>query len=105
MACRLVALDKRPGLRPLDIGETLCRDLAKLVTRTAGDQEKTACENLQLCAGLDAGIEGATHAVGQRILARMRENEDMRRRRHQRKQIKRKKREEYRSWRVLTILI
>ena len=23
-----------------------------------------ACGNLQLCAGLEAGIEGATHAVG-----------------------------------------
>ena len=27
---------------------------------------KTACRSLQLCAGLEAGIEGATHAVDQR---------------------------------------
>ena len=64
MACRLVALDKRPGVRPVGIGETLCRSLAKLVMRAAGDQAKTACGNLQMCAGLKAGIEGATHAVG-----------------------------------------
>ena len=72
MACRLVALDKRPGVRPVGIGETLRRALAKLIMRSAGDQAKTARGNLQLCAGLEAGIEGATHAVGQRMLERVR---------------------------------
>ena len=72
MACCLVALDKRPGVCPVGIGETLRRALAKLVMRAAGDQAKTACGNLQLCAGLGAGIEGATHAVGQRRLERVR---------------------------------
>ena len=71
MVCRLVALDKRPGVRPVGIGEALLRDLAKLVVRAAGDQAKTACGNLQLCAGLEAGIEGATHAVGKRRLERV----------------------------------
>ena len=56
----------------MGIGETLCRALAKLVMRAAGDQAKTACGNLQMCAGLKAGIEGATHAVGQRRLALVR---------------------------------
>ena len=46
MACRLVALDKRPGVRPVGIGETLFRALAKLVLRAAGDQAKTACGNI-----------------------------------------------------------
>ena len=71
MACHLVALDKRPGVRPVGIGETLRRDLAKLVMRASGYQAKTACGNLQMYAGLEAGIEGATHAVGQRRLARL----------------------------------
>ena len=48
----------------MGIGETLRRALAKLVMRAAGEQAKTACGNLQLCAGLEAGIEGATHTVG-----------------------------------------
>ena len=56
----------------MGIGETLRRALAKLVMRAAGDQAKTACGNLQLCAGLKAGIEGATHAVGQRRLEQVR---------------------------------
>ena len=71
MACRLVALDKRPGVRPVGIGETLRRTLAKLVMRAAGDQAKTACGNLQLCAGLEAGIEGDTHTLGQRRVERV----------------------------------
>ena len=40
--------------------------------RAAREQAKTACGNLQMCAGLEAGIEGATHAVGQRRLKRIR---------------------------------
>ena len=68
MACCLVALDKRPGVHPICIGETLRRALAKLVMRAAGDQAKKVCDNLQICAGLEGGIERATHAVGQRRL-------------------------------------
>ena len=60
MACRLIALDKRPGVRPVGIGETLRRALAKLVMRAAGEQAKSTYGNLQLCAGLKADIEGAT---------------------------------------------
>ena len=40
--------------------------------RAVGDQAKTACGNLQLGAGLEASMEGATHAVGKRRLARVR---------------------------------
>ena len=69
---RLVNLNIE-GVIPVGIGETLLQALDKLVMRADGDQAKTACGNLQLCAGLKAGIERATHAVGQRILARVRE--------------------------------
>ena len=73
MACCLVAHDKRPGVCPVGIGETLHRALAKLIMRAARDQANTACGNLQLCAGLEVDIEGSAHAVGQRRLARVRE--------------------------------
>ena len=63
VACHLVALDKRPGVCPVEIGETICRSIAKLVMREMGDQAKTACGSLQLCAGLEASIEGATHIM------------------------------------------
>ena len=71
MAYRIVALDKRPGVRPVGIGETLRQALAKLVMRAAGKQAKTACGNLQMCAGLEAGIERATHAIGQSRVERL----------------------------------
>ena len=47
------------------MGETLHNAIAKLVIRVAGFQVKTACGSLQLCAGMEAGIEGATHAMVQ----------------------------------------
>ena len=40
--------------------------------REAGYHAKTACGNLQLCTGLKAVIEVATHDVGQRRLERVR---------------------------------
>ena len=39
--------------------------------REAGEQANMAYGNLQLCAGLEAGIEGETHAVGQRRVERV----------------------------------
>ena len=55
-------------MRPVGIGETLRQDLAKLVMIAAGDQAKTVCDNLQLCEGLEVGIEDTTHVVGKRRL-------------------------------------
>ena len=64
MSCRLVSLDKRLVVRPVGIGDTLHRDLTKLVLMPEGDQYKLTYGNLQLCAGLEARIDGATHDEG-----------------------------------------
>ena len=63
MANRLVALDKQPGTRPVGIGEIYRRLWAKCLLKAIGTQATTACSNFNLCAGLQAGIEGAVHAV------------------------------------------
>ena len=63
MACRLVALDKQPGTRPLGIGESIRRLMAKCVLKCVGDRATDACGNYNLCAGLKAGIEGAVHVI------------------------------------------
>lgn len=60
---RLAALDKQPGVRPLGIGESWLRCTSKCVLRECGKEGKAACGSTQLCAGLEAGIEGAIHAV------------------------------------------
>ena len=63
MACCLVVLNKRPGVLTVGIGWTLCHAITKLVMRKPGDQARTECESLQLCTGIEAGVEGVTHAV------------------------------------------
>jgi hypothetical protein len=67
MACRLVALDKSPGVRPVGIGEVYCRLLAKSLLEAVGHTATAAAGNLDLCAGLPSGIEGAIHAIRQEM--------------------------------------
>ena len=43
MSGRLVALDKSPGIRPVRIGETWRRLLAKCLLRVSGQEAKAAC--------------------------------------------------------------
>jgi hypothetical protein len=63
MANRLVALDKQPGTCSVGIGEVYRRLWAKCLLKAIGSQATAACGNYNLCARLQAGIEGAVHAV------------------------------------------
>ena len=63
MACRLVAIDKCPGVRPIGIGELWRRLFAKTVISVCGKEAKQTCGTLQLCAGLEAGVEGGIHSI------------------------------------------
>ena len=92
-----MALDKSPEVCPAGIGETLLQALAKLFMREAEDQSKTVCGNLQLCTGLDSGIEGATHAVGNIILDRARQRRSEEKKVHPMRKRKRTRRKEKRS--------
>ena len=69
-------------MRLIGIRGMLRRYLAKLVMRASGYQAKTACGNLELCTGLESGIEGATHAVvhrrRERAVGRRKEEEEER---------------------------
>jgi hypothetical protein len=65
MACLLFGLDKFPGVRPAGAGETWRRLFAKMVLRLVGGEAKEACGINQLCAGLEADIEGRIHAINQ----------------------------------------
>ena len=63
MSGRLIALEKCPGIRPVGIGETWRRLLAKCLLRVTGQEAKAACDTEQLAGGVEAGIEGAIHSM------------------------------------------
>ena len=63
MANRLIAMDKSPGVCPIGIGKIFCRLFAKCILFCTGTDATSECGNFNLCVGLDAGIEGAAHAM------------------------------------------
>ena len=63
LACRLIALDKNPGVRPIGIGDTARRIIAKAVLHIVKTDVQDACGCVQLCGGQISGIEAAVHAV------------------------------------------
>ena len=62
-SCRLIALDKQPGVRPIGIGETLRRLLGKAVADLTGDDLAYAFGSEQLAGGVSCGIEGSIHGL------------------------------------------
>ena len=63
LACRLIALDKNPGVRPIGIGEIPRRIIAKAAISVTRNDILDAAGSVQLCAGHIAGAEAAIHAV------------------------------------------
>ena len=63
LACRLIPLDKNPGLRSIGAGEVLQRIAGKVVMKVVKEDIKKAAGCLQLCAGQEAGCEAAIHAM------------------------------------------
>ena len=61
LACRLIALDKCPGIRPIGICETARRIVSKAILTVIRDDLQDAAGSTQLCAGQIAGVEAAIH--------------------------------------------
>ena len=49
VTCRLIALDKNPGVIPIGIGEIICRLIAKAILSIIHDDIQAAAVPLQLC--------------------------------------------------------
>ena len=62
-ACRLVPLDKKPGVRPIGIGEVLRRIIGKAVMQVLKREMVTSTAPIQVCAGIPGGVEAAVHAT------------------------------------------
>ena len=62
-ACRLVALEKTHGVRPIGIGEVVKRMLAKVILKIVKEDIQQVIGPLQMCAGYENGVEVASLAM------------------------------------------
>ena len=62
-ACRLIALNKCPGVRPIGVCEVIQRIISKAILSIIKTDIQEAAGTLQLCAGQEAGCEAAVHAL------------------------------------------
>ena len=62
-ACRLITLDKNPGVRPIGVGEVIRRIIRRNILRCIGNDLKILGQNRQLCLGQKCGIEHAIHSL------------------------------------------
>ena len=63
ISCRLIPLDKKPGVRPIGIGEVIRRIIGKAIISVIKPDILNSAGSLQLCAGLPSGCEAAAHAM------------------------------------------
>ena len=63
--CRLIPLDKNPGIRPIGVGEVLGRIVGKTIAGFLKEEIKGAAGPLQVCTGHSTGPEAAIHAMSQ----------------------------------------
>ena len=63
LACRLIALDKNPGVRPIGNSEVVRRIIVKTNIFVVWEDIQEVARSVQLCAGQVAGAEAAMHAT------------------------------------------
>ena len=61
--CRLIPLDKNPGLRPIGIGEVLHRIAKKVGLSYIREDIISVAGSLRVCAGQEPGCKSLVHAM------------------------------------------
>ena len=56
VACKLIPINKNPGVRPIGVCEVLRRLVGKVIMMVVGNDVLKATGPIQLCAGHDAGL-------------------------------------------------
>ena len=64
-SCKLIPLDKNPGIRPIGVREVLRRIVGKTVRGFLEEEIKETAGLLQVCADHNAGAKPAVHAMSQ----------------------------------------
>ena len=64
-SCRLIPLDKNPGIRPFGVGEVLRRIVGKTIAGFLKEEIKKAAGPVQVCAGHSEGSEAAIQAISE----------------------------------------
>ena len=62
-AARMIPLDKKPGIRPIAIGEVFRRIICKAITKVIEKDILCATAPLQVCVGVPSACEAAVHAT------------------------------------------
>ena len=63
VSCRLIPLDKNPGVRPIGVGEVLRRIVGKCIGWVLKEDIQLAAGPLQTATRLLSGAEAAIHSM------------------------------------------
>lgn len=63
VTCRLITLEKCPGVRPIGVGETIRHIVCTSIMTITRNDILDSVGSLQLCAGQDSGCEAAFHSI------------------------------------------
>ena len=63
VSCRLIPLDKNPGVRPIGVGEVLRRIVGKCIGWVLKEDIQLAARPLQTATGLQSGAEVVIHSM------------------------------------------
>ena len=63
VSARLIPLDKRPGVRPIAVGEVTRRIVCRAIMRVAEKDVLQATAPLQMCVGIPSACEASVHVM------------------------------------------